>query len=218
MDRNQQAADEHAGHGCPAPSGDVARFVGLWESYAHRIHAYAARHVGPQAAQEVVAETFLVAWRRLQDVPGDPLPWLLVVARNTISGTRRSQHRARTLQSELMRLTATAAATATGPEAVVVEREVMLRGLAGLTEVEREALLLAAWDGLGATQAAVVAGCSTTAFHVRLHRARRRLAGLVDDTEGADSRADTRPHRGTRPLDDRPADLPTDPRPSWRSE
>ena len=218
MDRNQQAADEHAGHGDLAPSGDVARFVGLWESYAHRIHAYAARHVGPETAQEVVAETFLVAWRRLQDVPGDPLPWLIVVARNTISGTRRSQHRARTLQSELARLTAAPAPAATGPEAVVVEREVMLRGLAGLTEVEREALLLAAWDGLSAAQAAAVAGCSTAAFHVRLHRARRRLAGLVDDGEDGGSPADTRPHRRTRPHDHRSTDLPTDPRLSWRSE
>ena len=61
MDRNQQSADEHTEPGDPAPSGDVVRFVGLWESYAHRIHAYAARHVDPETAQEVVAETFLVA-------------------------------------------------------------------------------------------------------------------------------------------------------------
>ena len=85
----------------------------------------------------------------------------------------------------MAQLSATAAPVASGPEAVVVEREIMLRGIAGLTEVEREALLLTSWDGLAAAQAAMVARCSTTAFHVRLHRARRRLAGLVDGAEAA---------------------------------
>jgi len=156
VDRATQAPDEPARHREPAPSGDIGQFVGLWESYAHRIRAHATRHVGPDAAQEIVAETFLVAWRRLRDVPGDPLPWL-------IAGARRSQHRARALEVELAHLTAAAAPTTTGPEPLVVEREVMLRGLAALTEVEREALLLVAWDGLSAEQAAAVAGCSTAA-------------------------------------------------------
>ena len=172
----------------PHPNPDeVDRFVALWESCAHRVHAYATRHVGASSAEEVVAETFLVAWRRLKDVPGDPLPWLIVVARNTIANARRSAYRARTLEAELTRLAEAAAPSAAGPEPAVVDRDVMLRGLARLTAVEREALLLIAWDGLTAAQAAAAAGCSTTAFYVRLHRARRRLAGLVDDppAEGA---------------------------------
>lgn len=55
-------------------------FTAMWEQHAPRIMAYALRHVDPDTAQEVLAETFLVAWRRLRDVPGQPLPWLLVVA------------------------------------------------------------------------------------------------------------------------------------------
>lgn len=51
--------------------------------------------------------------------------------------------------------------------------------LAGLTEHEREALLLVAWEGLSAADAARVAGCSVAAFRVRLHRARRRVAGRL---------------------------------------
>jgi len=195
------------------------RFEGLWESHAHRISAYATRHVGPEAAQEIVAETFLVAWRRLNDVPDDALPWLIVVARNTISVARRSERRAHTLEFALSQLKATAAPTAAGPETVAVEREVMLRGIAALTEVEREALLLTAWDGLGAAQAAVVAGCSTTAFHVRLHRARRRLAGLIDE---ADASPPTEPPAD--PVTELPPVLSTEPTPdpftasrlSWR--
>lgn len=165
---------------------DAQRFTALWDAYAHRIQAYSMRHVDAETAQEVVSETFLVAWRRLRDVPGEPLPWLIVVARNTIANDRRSKYRARTLAAELQRLAAVAPSVTSGAEAEVVERETMLRGLAALTVKEREALLLIAWDGLSAADAATVAGCSTTALHVRIHRARRRLAGLVDEPPARD--------------------------------
>lgn len=144
--------------------------------------AYALRHVDADTAQEVVSETFLVAWRRLADVPGDPMPWLLVVARNTIANQRRSGYRRAVLQSELERLHRLAEPSPSA-EVSSVERDVVLSALAGLTAKEREALLLIAWDGLTTAQAASVAGCSTSAFHVRLFRARRRLrsAGHDDD-------------------------------------
>lgn len=185
MERNDKAPERSAGSGGSTPSDDAGRFEHLWASHAHRVSAYATRHVGPDAAQEIVAETFLVAWRRLNDVADDALPWLIVVARNTMSTARRSERRARTLEFALSQLDAAAAPAAAGPETVAVEREVMLRGLAALTPTEREALLLTAWDGLSAAQAAVVADCSTTAFHVRLHRARRKLTGLIEEADGA---------------------------------
>lgn len=200
MDRDSEAQDGRAGSREPVTSDNAVRFEELWESYARQISAYASRHVGPEAAQEIVAETFLVAWRRLKDVPDDALPWLIVVARNTISVARRSERRAHALESALARLSASAAAVAAGPEVVVVEREAMLRGIAALTEVEREALLLTSWDGLAAAQAAMVAGCSTTAFHVRLHRARRRLAGLVNEGQGP--RAPSVPESSPEPTAD----------------
>jgi RNA polymerase sigma-70 factor (ECF subfamily) len=210
MDLHHEAPDGRAGSREPATSDDAVRFEELWESYAHRINAYATRHVGPEAAQEIVAETFLVAWRRLKDVPDDALPWLIVVARNTISVARRSERRVHSLEFALVQLSATAAPKAAGPEAIVVEREVMLRGIAALTEIEREALLLTAWDSLGAAQAAIVAGCSMTAFHVRLHRARRRLAGLVDEDEGPPT--PSVPEPSPEPT----ADPIATPRVSWR--
>ena len=164
---------------------DAQRFAELWERYAPRIQAYALRHVDRDEAPEIVAETFLVAWRRLADVPGHPLPWLLVVARNTVANQHRSRHRARLLSDELARLQAVAAGPA-APEATVAERDAFLRALAALTTTEREALLLVAWDGLTPAQAAGVAGCTVTAFKVRLHRARRRLdSALVDEPDAA---------------------------------
>jgi len=158
-------------------TSDAQRFADLWERYAPRVQAYALRHVDRDTAPEIVAETFLVAWRRLVDVPGEPLPWLLVVARNTVSNHHRSRHRARIVSDEFARLQVVVPAVS--PESDVTERDALLRALAALTATEREALLLVAWDGLSPAQAAEVCRCSVTAFKVRLHRARRRLGQAV---------------------------------------
>ena len=177
------------------PGADAVRFNALWEAYAGRVLAYATRHVGPDDAQEVVAETFLVAWRRLADVPGHSLPWLLVVARNTVANHRRSGYRGAAVQSELARLER-AAGPGTGADVTATERALALSRLAALTPKEREALLLVSWDGLEPTEAADVAGCTVAAFHVRLHRARRRLQSAVDpgvDDEPAPAGASPRP-------------------------
>jgi RNA polymerase sigma-70 factor (ECF subfamily) len=130
--------------------------------------------VGIQAAEEVVAETFLVAWRRLAEVPGNPLPWLLVVARNTIANRRRSSYRRRAVEAELARVAHLMRADG-DPHVPVGEREALLVALAELTPREREALFLVGWDGLGPTDAARVAGCTPATFRMRLSRARRRL-------------------------------------------
>ena len=161
------------------PDADAVRFNALWEAYAGRVLAYATRHVGPHDAQEVVSETFLVAWRRLADVPGHPLPWLLVVARNTVANHRRSSYRGAVLHGELARLQH-AAGPGAGADVTATERALALSRLAALTAKEREALLLVSWDGLEPTEAAQVAGCTVTAFHVRLHRARKRLQSSTD--------------------------------------
>ena len=162
------------------PAGDAVRFTALWEEHADRVLAYARRHVPAHDAQEVVAETFLVAWRRLADVPGTPLPWLLVVARNTIANQRRSGHRQALVDGEMARLEGVAASTVAA-EVTAAERTAALTRLAALSATEREALLLVAWDGLSPTEAAQVASCSVSAFHVRLFRARRRLRAAEDD-------------------------------------
>jgi RNA polymerase sigma factor (sigma-70 family) len=150
------------------------RFVALWTEHGPRVMAYALRHLDPDTAQDVVSETFLVAWRRLASVPDDPLPWLLVVARNTIANLRRSGHRQARLAAELERFRQVAEPAAAA-DVLATERHTVLTRLAAMTPKEREALLLVAWDGLTPQQAARVAGCSLPAFHVRLFRARRRL-------------------------------------------
>jgi RNA polymerase sigma-70 factor (ECF subfamily) len=168
-----------------------ARFAQIFHDLSPRVYAYARRQCDAATAQDVVSDTFLVAWRRRRDVPAAPLPWLLVVARHTIANRRRGTQRQDRLTDTVARL-AYLAAPASGAEDSVVEREAMLAALAELSEVEREALLLVAWDGLSNREAAGVAGCSVRAFEVRLSRARARLVRAADTTPRrvvADARA-----------------------------
>jgi RNA polymerase sigma factor (sigma-70 family) len=155
-----------------------AAFSAAFEALSPRVYAYARRHCAAADAQDVVSDTFLIAWRRWGDVPVEPLPWLLVVARNTISNRRRAQLRHGRAVDAVVRLADLAAA---GADHDVIERSTMLAALDELTELEREALLLIAWDGLSNGAAAAVAGCSVRAFEVRLSRARARLTRLTTD-------------------------------------
>src|SRR5271165_1015248 len=68
------------------PVSDVRaeRFSALYEDSYGAIHAYACRRVGFEAADEIAAETFLVAWRKFDALPAEPLPWLYGVARNVV--------------------------------------------------------------------------------------------------------------------------------------
>ncbi|MCK9795409.1 sigma-70 family RNA polymerase sigma factor [Isoptericola sp. 4D.3] len=170
-------------------AGPRERLAALWSAHAVRVQAYLWRHTDPDTAQDLLSETFLVAWRRIDDVPDPALPWLLVVARNLVRNAHRAARRRRTLDDDLASLEASAPLPEAAPEALAVERDTLLRGLARLTEREREALLLVAWDGLAPPEAAAVAGCSTATFHVRLHRARRRLAPLAEDGAGGPDRS-----------------------------
>ena len=109
------------------------------------------------------------------------LPWLLGVARRVLADQRRAARRRRSL-SERLRREASAPGPWSPPVGLSAE---LIDALRMLTEREREALLLVAWDGLSPRDAAVVAGCSSAAFRVRLHRARGRVAtrlGIDQDT------------------------------------
>lgn len=156
---------------------DRDRLELLWRAHAARVHAYAARHVGIDRAEDVLAETFIIAWRRLPDVPDAALPWLLTTARH-LSMTTHRRHRREV--STAARLAQVAPPPGASPDQQVVDRAAALTALAALSDGDREALLLTAWDGLSPTDAAAVLGCSDGTFRVRLHRARARLATALE--------------------------------------
>jgi RNA polymerase sigma-70 factor (ECF subfamily) len=151
---------------------DAERFRELYEECYPRVLAYAASQVGRQLGEDVTSETLSIAWRRWPEVPVPPLPWLLGVARNVLRDMRRKQSR----QYELAAAVAVREnfASADAGDAVL-GRAVVLQALADLSEDDRELLILFAWHGLGARDAARVLGCTTATVTVRLHRARRRL-------------------------------------------
>jgi RNA polymerase sigma factor (sigma-70 family) len=157
---------------------DAARrtFELLFEQHRRAVLGYALRRVDePADAADALAATFLVAWRRIDDVPKDEmaLPWLLAVARRALAnerrGTRRRHALAERLGSELARQVPVPVMPAPGEVADV------WRALATLPEEDREILLLAGWEELTPAQIAVVLDLRPVTARSRLHRARRRL-------------------------------------------
>jgi RNA polymerase sigma-70 factor (ECF subfamily) len=151
-----------------------ARMEDLFRRHYRDVAAYVRRRAASEVVEDVVAETFLVAWRRLDDVPADARPWLLAVARKTLATQRRSRARRGSLQAKLE--------AARGPaELSEAPRELGLaEALRQLSAKDREAITLVAWDGLSPKEAAVVLGQSPVAFRVRLHRAKQRLRRLLE--------------------------------------
>jgi RNA polymerase sigma-70 factor (ECF subfamily) len=160
-----------------------ARFTALFDAHAPDLLAYVIRRLPDRtSAPDVVADVFLVAWRRMRDVPdGDAARlWLFGVARMTLQNERRSRRRHEAL-GERLRAELAVQPDVAGPE----ERDPALAAaLARLRPDDRELLLLIGWDGLTPSEAAVVLGISAEAARVRVHRARGRLRQLLADEEG----------------------------------
>jgi RNA polymerase sigma factor (sigma-70 family) len=146
-----------------SPGRDFER---LFESEYEALMAYSRSRYGGRLAEDIVAETLLVAWRRMDQVPESPRAWLLAVAHNVARTQIRGRIRRSRVQAE------------PGLASVESDRErndPVLEALTRLREKDREALLLIAWDDLTPKEAAEVLHETAVAFRVRLHRARKRL-------------------------------------------
>jgi RNA polymerase sigma-70 factor (ECF subfamily) len=160
------------------------RFERVYAVHHAAILGYALRRTGnADDAADAIAETFLTAWRRIDDIPAgdDARPWLYGVARRVLANQRRGQQR-RSALGERLRSELTAEPYDREPPPGLDGVAVAFRRLG---DVDREILTLAAWEGLDAGQIAVVLGCSRNAARIRLHRARRRLAAALDNTSAA---------------------------------
>jgi RNA polymerase sigma factor (sigma-70 family) len=152
----------------------------MYRHYEPRVLAYALRRATQDVAKDAVADTFLAAWRRSDDLPDDPLPWLISTARNTLA----NQHRSARRQVRVAARLSSRISAETEPAAAVHDAGAARIALEALRPSEREALLLIAWDGLTPSQAARSLGCSPGTFRVRLHRARRKFARLLASERG----------------------------------
>ena len=174
------------------------RFKAMYDEHYPAVLRYAARRVGADAARDIAAETFLIAWRRLDHVPpGQSLPWLYATARKCLANELRRRDRRERVDSRI-RAEATRGRDVAGPEPSerVADQLAVLGALAALRRSDQETLRLIEWEQLDVAAAAQVMGCSAATFRVRLHRARRRLArALVKAGEPGSSDPDaiTRP-------------------------
>ena len=167
-------------------SENAAAFRRIFEAAFDDLVRYAERRVVESAVDDVVADTFLVAWRRFDELPAEPSEaraWLFAVARRILANTHRGRRRSH----------AVAVRIASQPRhhhddaADVAHRVDLARAFERLTPRDQEVLALVAWDGLSTAEAARVLEISTSALSVRLSRARRRLREHLEPrpSEGA---------------------------------
>lgn len=162
------------------------RFRRLYAEQFDPLLGYALRRVDrPEDAADVVADAFLVAWRRLDDVPEghEARLWLYGVARRTLANHRRGAGRRNALGDRLRQDLATSVPDHAGD---VTARETVREALHRLAARDREVLELTAWEGLEPREIAEVLGISPIAVRSRLSRSRARLRALMSEDGGND--------------------------------
>jgi RNA polymerase sigma-70 factor, ECF subfamily len=175
-------------------AADRARFEALYREHVQVVLRYALSRVPPEQAKDVVADTFLVAWRRFDDMPDEPTPWLLGVARRVLATQSRGDARRLALGARLVLMTDDAAAVYDAGEQAT-DRQSALAAFRELSTTDQEVLRLMAWDGLSREQAADVLGVTRLSFAVRLHRARRRFAARLQAEDNGELPAAPPPAR-----------------------
>jgi RNA polymerase sigma-70 factor (ECF subfamily) len=164
-------------------------FDALFAAYSSDVVAYCGWRAGsPSDAQDAVADVFLTAWRRLDEVPdGDGARvWLYATARRVIANQRRSERRLVALHERLAR---EPAAVGHEPSSLGGGEALVQQALRRLRPRDREILLLAEWEGLEPAQIAAVVRCHPVTARGRLHRARRRFRLVFEDLRDGDERA-----------------------------
>lgn len=158
-----------------------ARFRHLYDAFYRRVLGYTLRRTSSQAAAEdVVVEVFLIAWRRIGDIPevdDEAIAWLFGAARRVMANTRRGDARRDRLVERLRRRVPPEIFAGEVEASVIAsdEHQAILAAVGRLRAEDAEILQLIAWEQLSHQQAAVVLECSVNAVAIRLHRARQRL-------------------------------------------
>jgi RNA polymerase sigma-70 factor, ECF subfamily len=162
------------------PVSAAERFEALYTGSYQEITGYVRRRVPPDAADDVVAQVFTVAWRRFGQVPDPPQDrlWLFGVARNCAAEHHRAATRRLRLRTRLSQEPA-AVAHVPGPGGPDHDPGPVLAALASLKPKDREALQLVLWDELSHAEAAAVLGCTVNAFELRYRRARNRVRDAI---------------------------------------
>jgi RNA polymerase sigma-70 factor, ECF subfamily len=165
-----------------------SRFDEIYKRHHEDVTLYVRRRVAANSVEDLVAETFLVCWRKLDQVPGNALPWLYGVARKLLANHYRANATAPAHVD-------TSQLEAPGDPFLPIEQDdVLATAFSQLGEGDREILRLVAWEQLSLRAAGRVLECSPVACRVRFHRAKRRLAQLLESAESRGSAAPRQPH------------------------
>jgi RNA polymerase sigma-70 factor (ECF subfamily) len=160
----------------------LARFETLFTDHQRPLLAYAMRRSPTLAdAEDVAAETFTIAWRKLDAVPADALPWLYAVARRVLANHRRGGGRRERLAA-LLRVDDVPTPLRAGED----HDGPAFAALSSLAPADQEILRLLAWEELGNQEIAAVLGITPNAVAVRIHRARARFADALARSSGGD--------------------------------
>lgn len=161
----------------PSPLDDrEQRFRRLFAEVGPDVLRFVRRRCLPAQADDVVAEAFLVVWRRLDDLPvdlDDQRAWVFGVARGCLSNATRGDRRREALAVRIARTPHEVSSRISTD--MLAARIDLARAWRLLPAVHQEAIALTAWDGLTSEQAAHVLGISALAYRARLSRARRVL-------------------------------------------
>ncbi len=153
------------------------RFRSAYRTYYRQVYVYFRRRTDFESAQDGCADTFLVAWRRIDDLPDDPevLPWLYGIARRVLANQWRSRKRSDRLRDRLLGF---GTKPEPSPETIVIRAphiQNVLDALERLKPIDREVLLLSEWEGQSHKEIAATVGCKPHAVDQRVHRAKNRL-------------------------------------------
>lgn len=152
------------------------------EFYADTIDtvtSYLLRRCDPTVAQDVISETYVIAWRKHAHRAPNPIGYVLLTARRVLDRTRRGQASQEIIAERLSYLMERSGPSA---EDVVVRRREVAEAVARLSDLDREALLLTAWDGLSSAEVGLVLGMTPGAVRVRIHRAKQQLVAAERTT------------------------------------
>lgn len=160
--------------------GRREQFEAIFAAHFDAVLRFLLARAEPEIAKDAAAETFLETWRNLDRLLPQPRGWLLVVARHKIADHYRKIGR---WDEFVGRLGNQPLPTTPDHADAIADLDRVRRAFARLRPDDRELLRLIAWDDLTHAEAAEVLDCSRALFAVRLHRARRRLRGELDDRE-----------------------------------
>lgn len=163
-------------------TADRSQFETIWREHRHQVLAYCLRRASSADAEDACAETFLVVWRRIDEIPPAPKTLLSLygIARNVLSNQRRAFHRRGRLHTKLTHLGMTPAAD---PLHVVVqsaEDRVVSDAVRRLKPVDREIVMLDVWEDLSRAEIAQVMGMTRGAVDQRIHRAYQKLSRALE--------------------------------------